>query len=416
MSDPREQIQDEARQAWLNSNRKNTLILPTGSGKSKVAIDLIKQLNPQSILLLTNSQELRDNNWKAEFAKWGYPWEKVQSECYQTMYKRGGYWDLIVMDEIDFACTEEFGKVFIGLQCDKLLGLTGFIPEEKQQFLEYFAPICYKAHIEDLQQKNILNKSEFIIVEFPLSLDKTIEQKMKKGGTFFTSENDQYKYWDKQFQQASIIKGNIERKLRLQSKTYTESKEWQSADWKFKINATKRKAILNNLQSSITVTKNLIQHIHNQEGNKIIVFSAVTKQSDKLPNPFHGKTVEDVSGIEKLNSGEINTLSVCKKINRGVNLVGVNYIIRESFDSSETDFLQIHGRLMRLKPDQTAKYIILVPLYRDLVKQPSGRMEYSLLQTQAEKWKNKMLDTLHSPNVRIIRLDRDYVIKDGISI
>lgn len=413
MLDPREKIQQEAKQVYLDSNRKNTLILPTGSGKSKVAIDIIKELKPQSILLLTNSQDLRDTNWRVEFEKWDYPWQDIQSECYQTMYTKYGTWDLIIYDEVDFACTEEYGKCFVNLQCKYLLAMTGFITEDKEKFLEQFAPIVFAANIEDLQKDNVLNKSEFILIEYPLSLQKTLEQKGKNGFKFFVSENDQYKYWEKQFQMAMIVKSQIEKKLRLLHQPYENDKAWQAADWKYKIMASKRKKLLHTLESTITVTKNVLEHIHSIPGNKVIIFNALTEQADRLPNPYHGKSDKEISGIGKLNSGEINTLSVVKKVTRGTNLVGVNYLIRATYDGSEVDLNQSHGRLTRLKPGEVAKYIILIPVYLDLVKMQSGRMEYQYLQTQAEKWKNKMM-TAFQVNPRIIRLDKDLKIKDGI--
>lgn len=71
---------------------------------------------------------------------------------------------------------------------------------------------------------------------------------------------------------------------------------------------------------------------------------------------------------------------------------------------------------MRLKIGQIFKYIILLPLYQDLVKVESGRMEYRLLQTQAERWKNKMMQSLNNPTIRTIRLDKTLKIKEGIVI
>lgn len=105
MQDPREKIQQESKQAFLNSTKQVSLILPTGSGKSKVAIDLIKELEPDKILLLSNSQDLRDSNWKQEFDKW-WPgsWSTIQSECYQTAYKEtwrlGKKYDMIIFDKL----------------------------------------------------------------------------------------------------------------------------------------------------------------------------------------------------------------------------------------------------------------------------------------------------------------------------
>lgn len=424
MSDIRDEFQEKAKQAWWSSDRQSTLILPTGSGKSLVAIDILKEIikleGTQNVLILSNSEQLRDTNWKNEFVKWGLEtyWEDcVQSETYQKMYKdtSNKSWDLIIYDELDFAVSEQYSKTF-NLAAKYKLGLTGFITEDKEKILNTYLPICFKANVQALQEQGILNKSEFIIINYPLSTEKTIEQATKKGTTFRTSENDLYKYWDKQFQQATIVKTQIEKRYRLLNQNFELEKDWQAASWKFKISATKRKALLHSADSTIKLTKNLIAHIHSREGNKALIFTTLTKQADKLPNPFHGKSETDTSGIERLNSGEITTMSVVKKVTRGVNLVGVNYLVRAYFDGSETDLSQSLGRLLRLRVEQLAKYVILVPTYTDLVKTRSGAFERVTFDTQANRWKDKMMQSLVDPTIRTITVDKDLIIKTGITI
>jgi superfamily II DNA or RNA helicase len=419
MEDPRKVIQTQAKQAFLNSNKQASLILPTGSGKTKVCIDLLKEINPSTILILVNSTDLRDNNWNNEIHKWNFVGFAVQLECYQTAYKKSWQgnkkWDFIVYDEADFALTEEYQTVF-SIPSTYKLAMTGFITEEKEELLSKYLPIVFRANVEDLQQSSILNKSEFIFVEYPMSTAKTLERKLKTGGKFYTSENDEYKYWDKQFQQAMIVKTQIEKKYRLLHQSFEDKKDHQAAHWKFISAAAKRKKVLHTLQSTIDVTKNLINHIHSKPDNKILIFNTLTEIADHLPNPFHGKSDVEDKGIEKLNSGEIITLSSVKKITRGTNLVGVNYLIRATYDGSETDFNQSNGRLMRLRVDQVAKYVILLPMYVDLVKVQGGSFKYELLETQAFKWKDKMMQSLNNATTKTIRLDKTLTINPETEI
>lgn len=406
--DIRTSIQSDAKEAFLNSERKNSIIVGTGGGKSKIAIDILKEINPNSILLLTNSQTLRDENWKKEFEKFDYPWDKVVSECYQTAYKwEGKHFEFIIADEGDFIA-DEYVKVFTNNTYDNLLLMTGFLPEEKKELIESIAPVCFTAVTEELQETGLLNESEIIIVEYNLSKKKDLMvPKGKSGAYFYTSENDSYRYYDKEFSKAVVVKSAIEKKYKLFPNPEI-LKSLSSADWKFKVMASKRKSILNNLNSSVEVVKEIVKVIHSKPNNKVLIFSALTKQCDKLINPFHGKSNEDVSGIEDLNENKINTLSVCKKINRGINLTGVNYSIRESFDGSEVDFHQTHGRLMRLPPGQKARYLILVPYYSEPTRNPGG-FGYTTVKypTQAKKWADNMMKNFSSDNVRTIRLTSD---------
>jgi superfamily II DNA or RNA helicase len=419
----RDSIQLKAKIAWFEAEKKNTIIVGTGGGKSKIALDIIKEIGPERILLLTNSEHLRDSNWKDEFVKFGMEatWEvNVTSECYQTVYKwKDTKWDLVIADEIDFAMSPQYQQFFANNEFTHLLGLTGFCTDDKRVLLMMYAPVCYEITTQELQEKSILNQSRFIFVEYPLLKSKTITQKKKDGTTFLVSENDQYKYYHAEFQKALIVRSGIARKYRLLNQSFEGQPDYKAADWKFISMASKRKSILNNLDSSIRVVKGLLELIHSKPGNKVLIFSAVTAQADKLPNPFHGKSDNDTSGIEQLNSGAINTLSVCKKVSRGVNLVGVNYLIKESFDSSETDFQQTHGRLMRLRPDQIATYIILIPFYEDIVKVEekdpvSGRSFVTFkkknITTQAGSWADKMMTTFTKEHSKTVTLDNTFTI------
>jgi superfamily II DNA or RNA helicase len=131
-------------------------------------------------------------------------------------------------------------------------------------------------------------------------------------------------------------------------------------------------------------------------------------------NPYHSKS--EGIGLEDLNSGKINTMTVVKKITRGVNLHQVQWAIRESFDGSEETFQQSLGRLLRLKPDQVAKYIILLPLVECMVRDTNGVFRKQLIETQAHKWVEKMLTSAASIKPRVIRLNTDYKLKDGIKL
>lgn len=417
MSDKREQIQQEAKEAWLKSSRRNTIIVGTGGGKSKIAVDIVKTLQPTSILLLTNSENLRDKNWKIEFEKFGYPWDLIESECYQTACRwTNRKFDLVIADELDFALAPVFSQFFLYNKYKYLLGLTGFCSEEKREQLEQIAPVCFEVSTQQMQEEGSLNKSEFIIVNYTLSTVKNLEQKLKTGGKFFVSENDQYKYWDKQFQKAMMTKVGIEKKYRLLKKAFEGERDWQSADWRFKSTASKRKSLLNNLESSVKAVNEILLRIHAKKGNKVLVFSALTNQGARLGIPTYKGTDSDVA-LDKLNSGEYNSLAVCKKINRGTNMDGVNYIIKESFDGSETDFNQTHGRLMRLDVEQVAKYIILIPWYYDLVKTEDGGMVYKYLNTQAARWAEKMMQSFGDiKETKRIILDKNYKLPQGVEL
>lgn len=100
--DIRDDIQKQAKEAFLRTNKKACILMGTGIGKSKVAIDIIEELRDQDpqgrmlhtqvdeVLLLVSSERLRDNDWKENFVKFGADWSVIVPECYQTAYKWSG--------------------------------------------------------------------------------------------------------------------------------------------------------------------------------------------------------------------------------------------------------------------------------------------------------------------------------------
>ncbi len=82
-------------------------------------------------------------------------------------------------------------------------------------------------------------------------------------------------------------------------------------------------------------------------------------------------------------------MGVCDKINRGVNIDGLNTAVFESFYGSDTQAMQRLGRLMRLKPGETATAYVLLPYYMKTAKH-DGVEVYEMAPTQQVTWANKM--------------------------
>lgn len=415
----REQIQDKGKEAYLSTNGIATVMMGTGGGKSKVAIEIVKELNPPDILFLSNSERGRDITFRDEFRKWGIEalWnERVIAECYQTAYKwEGKHFPFVIADEIDFAMTEEFVKFFKNNTYDRLLGLTGFATYEKRQMLNEMAPICYEISTQDLQKLGILNDTQFFRVEFDLNMvDKNIKVEYGPKNdrkSFYQTENDAYVYLQKQYIKEISILNTTEQQmheLRLLPQTAEivgalSEQEVQSkrASMRMKRIANERKKLLWTLDSSRRIASKIAAKEY-EEGNKILIFSKWTQQIDAIcTHTYHSKNSKNNTNIDKLNRGEIQILGVCESINRGENLEGVNVLIRESYDGSETAFQQKHGRGTRLDKDDIMRYYILLPyfhmpIYLEGQKAPA---RYARVPTQAAQWAEAMSKSFDLNNI-----------------
>ena len=418
----RDEKQEKVSKLWLDSDKKNTLILGTGFGKSKVSMIILEKLfedklldTNSKILLLSDSEKLRDNNWKEDFEKWGFSWmwDVIHSECYQTAYKwENTVWDLIIADEIDFGLTEMYSKVFTNNYYKMILGLTGYIDPTKTELLDQIAPALIEYSTQDAQSDGILNNTQIVFVEYDLSQtgdDITVEyMKAGKKQSFTQSENNAYAYYE---QRCNIIWGKISRLEEDPDVVFgmdpAKISEAKSLRYNFNRMAEKRKSLLLNNKTGQQTAKYIINEILKSEKNKVLTFSAYTNQADAINEiTYHGKNKKNNTALEDLNKDKIRSVGVCDAINRGMNLVGVNNIVMESYNGSKTKFNQRHGRGMRLLPDQKMYLYILLPYYYKTIESPDSNIGKRTVRrpTQMVKWAESMLEGFKVDNPIRIRV------------
>lgn len=391
----RDQKQQEVVDGWFKKNQWGVMILSTGFGKCKVAIDVIKRLRSETsddlkILILVNSQTLRDKNWHSEFNNWHLDTKNVTLECFQKMYKVSGQeFDLVISDEFDFSLTPNYMNFYRNNKIKYFLGLTGFIPENKLEYCSSIAPIICRYDLSNAQEEGVLNKSSLVYCSYLLDSDKNIkvEYKDKKSGDakfFYTSETEQYNFWDSKvkslFRKQMQLKGVLKSKGKLEPSQYKELVKLPKQIMNASI---KRGNILASSASSIKRTKEIVQRILDKDlKNKVIVFCKYTKDAKQVCENFVDKSNID-SLLDKFSKGEIRAISTCKMIDRGVNVKGANHIVLQSYTSSQTDFFQRHGRGCRLPQDQMLYFSVMMPYIMD--------SEGTILNTKAWDWSQAML-------------------------
>jgi superfamily II DNA or RNA helicase len=411
----RDKLQERAGQIWLESNQMATIILGTGVGKSKLAIDIMSLLDlpkDAKILLLSNSESLRDDNWREDFIKWGKEslWKNVRSECYQTAYKWvNTEWDLIIADEIDFAMTPEYAKFFFNNKLKRVLGLTGTItPEKEANFLNKIAPVIFQYSTQDAQKANILNQTQLVLVEFNLSRNKNdITVKYKKGGkekSFTQSENDAYEYADRLY---NVSVGTLEKYRDDINVTLGMDpdglRKMEKAERDMKTFSRKRKEILYNSKAAQTVARTITNKVLECPNSKVLTFSQFTEQANQIcKHTVHSNNDKKTNDkhLAWFKDGKIRDLGTCKSLNRGENIPDLNALLIESYDGSTTSFQQRHGRGVRLRPDQTMYLYVLLPYFLREVKDkdsPTGK-SWKRNPTQAVAWAESMMEGFEFKN------------------
>jgi len=409
----REIVQKEALEQLSLNGYNGTVCLSTGTGKSAVAIEAIKRGGFEKILITSPRTNLKEN-WKKELAKWkikeipniklvikydvlsiqtyqvkdmvGIGIENIQT-CYkwdEDVIKR---FDLIIADEIHLIASPEYGRLISIARNHNIpvIGLTAtpsLHDEFKDNFYKQYTPIVYEYYKSS--KEGITNKIKYIVYHYRLSDDYKVIAGTKKK-PFSIGEKTQYEFLSQQ-----ITKGQILMSQTGSTDWFKDAAEWawngqgtssqRNAAMQY-LNAIKyRKSFLWNLSSSAEITTELKNIILEDSNNKLLLFSELTSQADRLSAySIHSKNDEEANKLllYKFDTGIIRELSSVNSLTLGLNIKGANYAIIESFNSSDTSITQKVGRLTRLDVNDTATVIIIVPEF-----------------TQAEEWFKKFSNKL----------------------
>ncbi len=325
-------IQNEVLDAFEKNRYKGFAIVPTGTGKALILIEILKRVKPKTVWYLCDSERNRDVTFRDELIKWGAEeWiDRIEFMCYQTAYKRSGeHIDLVLCDEADYAITPAYFKAITENHIKHPVLVSGTISKKKKDILkEANIPIIFEIEIDEVEKRKALNKANYFLVNFMLT----------------PAENKKYLGFNYAFRKMLNTNYN-KRSLEMLQIT--------------------RKHFLSNLDSSANVCRKLLGHLYKEADNKVLIFCGLSEQADRIcKHSYHSKTTDDA--FIKFNKGDIRVLSVVAKADRGLNINGVNNIVFESPTRSSTKFFQRTGRGRRLNVNDTVEVYFLVPYYKDL--------------------------------------------------
>lgn len=316
----REEIQNQALKSLKNHNYNGVVVLSTGSGKSKCAIDAIKEGKFEHILITSPRTNLKEN-WKKELEKWGIcksegygadeteydiqcgPRINIEIVNIQTAYKYSleqiESFSLIIYDEIHTCGEEYFNLIRNAKQMHvPVIGLTG-TPNKSNEFkkdiLYKELPIIYE--YLDSAKDGIVNKTNYYKFEYELNDDYKVLTGTKDK-KWLVGEKTQYEYLEKQYALA--------KNLMFQQGAdnyFTQSLIWmksgdayqKEAGRKFFYAVKNRKDFLWNLASSV--------HIALKIKNKILGTEAVFL-GDKIGNEI--LNFMSKYGVEEVLFGSYN--------------------------------------------------------------------------------------------------------------
>ena len=365
-------VQEEAKQAVIKNNG-GMIAMATGSGKSRVAVELAKYyINSvdKSLSLIVPTEKLRDENWKEEYSKWNadYLWTPTIRLCYASASKiQNKDFELAILDE-GHNITELSSEFFSNNKVERKVLLTATPPNDKRKIEllnQLGIKLVYEVTLDQAVRLGFVAPYKITVVS--VALDNTT--KNIPGGTklkpFMTTESAAYAYHCKAIQQAMF------------DKTPSGRKRHQFA-------ILRRMQFIYKIPSKTEVIKFLLEKVIPQDDRSLIFCGSIEQAEAVCPNRYHSKSGDKAYNAFKAE--EINRLSCVKAINEGHNFPGVDSGIVGQLNSKEKDLVQRIGRLIRYRPGHEAHLYIVVSE-----------------STQDEKWLENAVENLDQSKIEYVR-------------
>ena len=370
----REKVQNEAIQAVVDNGGTGMVAMATGSGKSRVAVELAKYYFKTSIgydtALLVPTEKLRDENWKEEFEKWNASplWTETTRLCYASASKvHNRNFELAILDE-GHNITDLSSEFFLNNNVERTVLLTATPPTDmvKRQILSDLGiKLVYELTLDQAVRLGFVAPYKITVITVPLdNVTKNIKGG-NKANPFMTTEAATYAYHNKRVQQC-----------------FGDQTSQGRAKMKFAILG--RMQFIYKIPSKTQVIKFLLNKVIPEEDRTIVFCGNIEQAEDVLPQTFHSKSGSQ--HYDAFKKQEINRLSCVKSLNEGHNLPGVDSGIIGQLNSKEKDLVQRIGRLIRFRPGHEAHLYIIVS---------EG--------TQDEKWLENATENLNQSKIEYVR-------------
>ena len=378
LNELKNKIQQEALVKWLENDKKGTVELATGVGKTILALHALYTMDKNDLthVFLAETTERKKDLLK-DIKKYNQIFNRdvtndynLKFYCYQTVYKwKDKKLGLVIADEIHDSLSPKYSEFYFNNNYEALLGLSATVDRKtkyeengqiftKGELLDKIAPVVFKYTINDSQLAGVSRKLNIYVINHQL---EEVEKTVKAGSlkkSFLQTEKASYDYWDKEHKRSWFI----------------EDQELKAL--KIRITSHKRSNLLFNLPSKVNIIKQLINTIN---GKTIIFGNSLDALLKITPNVVSSKNDEKKNDFIRYNfdNDKIDIIASFKKLKQGANLDKIDNCIIHSYYGVEKDIIQRVGRL-RQNGDKVGNVFIILT---------TG--------TQEEVWFQKMMENMN---------------------
>jgi superfamily II DNA or RNA helicase len=346
--------QREAIESWIRNNKRGCIVLPTGAGKTIIALKAIMEAN-SSTLVIVPTINLMEQWYKAirnilkdttliGMLGGGYEEIKIITiTTYDSAYLKasflGNKFKFLIFDEVHHLASEKYytiGEQFIS---PYRLGLTATIEREDERHILLFrliGKIIYRKDFYELADKNYL--SDFVL--------------KKRTINMLPEEITQYN--NRIFEYKKLLKScGIPYPIKLEKLVILSSNNTKLREALLLRNEALEIAL--NSKAKILELEKILKEL-DLKRKKIIIFTIHTKLAYSISNRFlipviTHKTKNDERNeiLEGFRKGIYRILVTTRVLDEGTDVQDVNMGIILSGTGSKREFIQRLGRLLRPK-------------------------------------------------------------------
>jgi superfamily II DNA or RNA helicase len=347
------EYQRDALDAWRGNDRRGVIELPTGAGKTVVAVAAMADLGVPTLVVVPTVDLLEQ--WRRELAaefdvpvgQLGGGEQRVEAltvSTYDSAYLRaddvGDAFGLVVYDEVHHLGGEGYRDSARLSAAPARMGLTATFerPDGAHEAVaDLVGPRVYRADVDDLAGEHL---AEYDVRRLEVELtDAEREAYEEAQGTFV----DYLKR-----SSLSMTSGSDYRKLVMRSGSDPAAREALLAK-------QRARRIMMNSEAKVEALADVLDR---HRGDRVIVFTAHTDLVYRLSERFLLPAITAETGaserrevLRRFRAGEYSRVVAANVLDEGVDVPDANVAVVLSGSGSEREFTQRLGRVLRPKAD-----------------------------------------------------------------
>lgn len=355
--------QREAYKKWKENNMRGIVVLPTGAGKTYVALWAISKIKERTLIILPTIDLL--NQWKDKimielgindvglFGGGDKDIRQITIATYSSAYLNAELladkFGFVVFDEVHHLPSPKYRIIAETLIAWKRMGLSATPEREDELHVELsqlVGPVVYRKSPTELQKQKHIARFEIKRIEVPL--DPKYEQEYREF---------MYKYKEAlhKLNLTMRSKADFERLILLsgRSKIAHDALVWREKAKKIALNAEPKLKILESI-------------LLGNKDKKILIFTKYTSIVNRISRMFGipkitHKTKKDERReiLSSFRQGKLSKIVTSEVLDEGTDVPDANMGIIVSGTGSKRQFIQRLGRLLRPK-EESAILIELV--------------------------------------------------------